>query len=141
MVSIGHSQNISKEDRIQISINKKGDTITTMSYSDSKLLLEDLLKYKKSKEMISLYEVREITYNNIIDSQKEKLSFLTIKTDNLTTINSNLEIILTNRGREIELANKQIEELNREIRRQKTKKVIGFIGAGVIVVATLLITN
>lgn len=141
MVSIGHSQNISKEDRIKISINKKGDTITTMSYSDSKLLLEDLLKYKKSKEMISLYEVREITYNNIIDSQKEKLSFLTIKTDNLTTINSNLETILSNRGREIELANKQIEELNREIRRQKTKKVIGFIGAGVIVVATLLIAN
>lgn len=141
MVSIGHSQNISKEDRIKIAINSKGDTITTMSYSDSKLLLEDILKYQKSKEIISLYEVKEITYNNIIDSQREKLSFLEIKTNNLSTINSNLESILTNRGRELELANKEIDNLNKEIKRQKTKKVLGFIGAGVIAVTAILLAN
>lgn len=140
MVSIGHSQNTSKEDRVKISINKKGDTITTISYQDTKLILKDLLDYKKTKKILSLYEVKEVTYNNIIEAQNKKIINLNFKNNNLNKANQNFKSILYNKELESKLLNDNIKKLNKEIRKQKTKKVIGFIGAGILVV-TIIITK
>lgn len=141
MVSIGHSQTISKQDRIKIHIDIKGDTITTMSYADSKLLLEDVLKYRYTDSLLGVYKEREITYNNLITSQKNKINLLVNKNLNLHNTNVNLESMMTNRNRELEIVHEVIEKQEREIKRQKTKKVLGFIGAGALAITAILIAN
>ena len=141
MVSIGHSQNISKQDRIKIHIDVKGDTITTMSYADSRILLKDVLRYRYTDSLLTLYKEREFTYKDIIGTQKNKISLLTTKNNNLLTMNTNLESMMTNRDRELEIANEVIEKQEKEIKRQKTKKVLGFIGAGALAITAILIAN
>lgn len=141
MVSIGHSQITSKQDRIKIFIDVKGDTITSMSYRDSKILLEDVLKFRFADSLNIEYAKREIVFNDIIGSQKNVISLLTTKNNNLTEINTNLESILLNRDEELAITHKVIKEQEKEIKRQKTKKVLGFIGAGALAIATILIAN
>ena len=141
MVSIGHSQITSKQDRIKIHINTKGDTLTTMSYADSKILLEDVLRYRYTDSLLKQYVKREFTFKDIIDSQKSSISLLKTKNDNLKHVNSNLESMMSIRNRELEIANTIIDEQKKEIKRQKTKKVLGFIGAGTLALITILITN
>lgn len=139
MVSIGHSQNTSKEDRVKIYVDVNGDTITTMSYRDSKILLEDVLKYKYSDSLVTQYKKNEFIYNGIIIDQNNKIGLLEEKYNNLFNINTNQNLMLLNKDKQLEIALKAIEEREKEIKRQKTKKIIGFIGAGAVVVGTLLI--
>lgn len=141
MVSIGNSQNISKEERIKIHIDAKGDTLTTMYYADSKILLEDVLQKKYSDSLVEVYKERDIIHISVNRLQKKTIANLINKNIKLEDIIVNLEGIMINRDRELEIANEVIDEQKKEIKRQKTKKVLGFIGAGVLTITAILISN
>lgn len=136
-----HSQNILKKDRVKIHIDKYGDTLTTMSLSDAKKLYKFSLLYDYNLKLNKKYKERNLLLESIIKDCEMTIDVLIEKNNNLNYINKNVMTIIKNKDEEIRVYNEIIKEKNKEIKRQKTKKVLGFVGSAVLIIGIVVVSG
>jgi len=141
MSSMMHSQNILKKDRVKIHIDKYGDTLTTMSLSDAKKLYKFSLLYDYNLKLNKKYKERNLLLESIIKDCEMTIDVLIEKNNNLNYINKNVMTIIKNKDEEIRVYNEIIKEKNKEIKRQKTKKVLGFVGSAVLIIGIVVVSG
>ena len=141
MVFQSHSQNISikEPNRVTTFVNEYGDTMVSMSLSDAKILLEDVLKYEYADSLLIQYKVKDSLQLNTITMQKEVLMNLSNEKFNLEQINDNLQQVIVNKDKELDLKDEIIKDQKKEIRKQKSLKILGFTGSVVLPILTLIL--
>ena len=135
----GNSQTISTKDRVQVFVNEQGDTLVQMNYEDARILLEDVLHYEYADSLLTVYKERDNLNTKTITLQKEVLMKMGQEKENLQQIVDNFEDIVTNKDSELELNKNIIKQQKKEIRRQKTLKIIGFAGSVILPIITILL--
>lgn len=135
-----HSQttSIGQKNRVTTTIDSNGDTLVTMSYEDARILLRDVLYYEYTDSLLTEYKKRDSLNSDIITMEKSVISKLTQENINLEQIISNLEQVIINKDIEISLKDEIIKKQKKEIRKQKILKVIGFSGAVILPIVTLI---
>ena len=134
------SQNISiKPQRVKTVVNSVGDTLIEMSLADAKIILADIIDKQIADSMLLVYEFRDSISQNTIQIQLKQIKILKEKVVNCETIITNLNEMLSNKDKEIDLLNETIKKQKREIRKQKILKIIGFTSAVVLPVVTLVV--
>jgi len=132
------SQSISiKPQRVKTVVNSVGDTLIEMSLADAKIILADLIDKQIADSMLLVYEFRDSISQNTIKIQLKQIKILKEKVVNCEIIISNLNEMLSNKDKEIDLLNETIKKQKKEIRKQKILKIIGFTTAVVVPVVTL----
>jgi len=135
-----NSQSISiKPQRVKTVVNSVGDTLIEMSLADAKIILADIIDKQVADSMLSVYEFRDSISKNTIQIQLKQINILKEKVVNCETIIANLNEMLSNKDKEIDLLNETIKKQKREIRKQKILKIIGFTSAVVLPVVTLVV--
>ncbi len=137
------SQNISiREDKtknkVKTIVNEKGDTLVQLPYKDAKLILIDLLECRYNDSLLITYIIRDSLKNDAINIQKDIIVKLENKNDNLEVIIDNLTKVIENKDAVIGFKAKIIEDQKKEIRKQKTYKIIGITGAIVLPILVLI---
>ena len=137
----GNCQSISTEEpnRIITYITERGDTMVSMSIEDAKILLEDVLSYEYSDSLLTVYKERDSLNTKTISLQKEVLMKMGQEKLNLEQMNKNLVEVVKNKDKEILLKNGIIEEQKKEIKKQKTFKILGLSGSVILPVITVLL--
>ena len=137
----GNCQSISTEEpnRITTYITERGDTMVSMSIEDAKILLEDVLSYEYSDSLLTVYKERDSLNTKTISLQKEVLMKMGQEKLNLEEMNKNLEEVIKNKDQELILKDDIIKQQKREIRKQKTLKILGFAGSVILPVITVLL--
>jgi len=98
-----------------------------MSLSDAKFILEELLEKEINDSIINVYVVRDSLNNNIVTLKDKKIEVLNEKFNNQNSIINNLNSIVKNKNSELDIMKQTIKEQEKEIKKQKTLKKIGFI--------------
>lgn len=136
------SQTISIGDkRVKTFITQKGDTLVIMSHHDARVLLEDVLHYEYSDSLLEVYKGRDSLNSNAIIMQKEVIMKLSTSNDNFNLIIKNLNNIIANKDDEIILKDETILIQKKEIRKQKFYKSVAVVGAIVLPILLLFLTN
>lgn len=137
-----HSQTIlKKEPRVKTGINSNGDTTIEMNLADAKIILNDLFDKQISDSLISVYVQRDSLNTSNIILLKKELQLCKVKNSNLEVMLSNYEQIVTNKSDEIELLNKTIKQQKKEIFKQKSLKIAGFITSVIIPITIIILTK
>ena len=131
------SQTISRGEVREI-INTKGDTLILMHLDDARIILSDLLEYEIADSLLLAYKEKDSLCQEIIEMQKDIFIKLSIKSDNQQSIIENFEDMLSNNKKEIELKDNVIKTQEKEIRKQKRLKIVGFIGSILLPIITLI---
>ena len=124
---------------IESVVNKDGDTLVIMSLSDAKLILSDLLEYEITDSLLNVYVERDSLNSEKIILKDNIIEKLELQNKNKDEIIKNLNTIVSNKIKEIEFKNLTIEDQKKEIKKQKNLKRVGFIGAVVLPIITLII--
>lgn len=133
-----HSQNIlKKEPRVQTVINQKGDTLIQFKLSDAKLILAEVLDKEIVDSLVNVYMLRDAINKTTIELQVKEIKALQQKGFNYNQQVNNLEKIVGNKDEELEKLNELIKIQKKEIRKQKTYKILGFTAAVVLPILTL----
>jgi hypothetical protein len=134
------SQTISiKPQRVKTVVNSVGDTLIEMSLADAKIILADIIDKQVADSMLLVYEFKDSISKSTIQVQLKQINILKEKVVNCETIIANLNEMLANKDKEIDLLNETIKKQKREIRKQKILKIIGFTSAVVLPVITLVV--
>lgn len=134
------SQITLKKGEVKTFVNERGDTLIAMRIDDAKLILTDVLNYQIADSIIKQYEFKDIENNKVILLQKEAIVKLTEKSENQSKQIELLNQIIGNKDTEVTLLNNIITDQKREIRKQKTLKIIGFSGSVILpILAALLL--
>ena len=120
-------------------VNKDGDTLVIMSLSDAKLILSDLLEYEITDSLLNVYVERDSLNSEKIILKDTIIEKLELQNKNKDEIIKNLNTIVSNKIKEIGYKDLTIEEQKKEIKKQKNLKRVGFIGAVVLPILTLII--
>ena len=130
-----HSQNISiRKTRVETLVNKEGDTLVQFKIKDARVILGDLLDKEIVDSLLVVYEEKDKLNEELISIKLEEIRLLQQKDLNNEQRIANLNKIIANKDDDLKKANK-------EIRKQKTLKVLSFIGMIVLTTLTILITN
>lgn len=140
MISPLHSQTISKGEIKEI-VNSNGDTLVIMNLEDAREILSDLLDYEIVDSLLLSYKKNDSIQENLIILQKITIKKLQEKNYNQHLIITNLDSLVRNKNREIEINTEVIKTQKKEIKRQKFLKVVGFIGSILLPIITLIATN
>ena len=124
---------------IESVVNKNGDTLVIMSLSDAKLILSDLLEYEITDSLLNVYIERDSLNSEKIILKDKIIEKLELQNKNKDEIIKNLNIIISNKTKEIEYNNLIINNQKKEIKKQKNLKRVGFVGAVVLPILTLII--
>lgn len=131
------SQTISRGEVKEI-INNNGDTLILMNLEDARIVLSDLLEYEIVDSLLTVYKEKDSLNTNTISLQKDVIVKLTQKSENQQSIIDNFEQILHNKDAELDIKDQVIETQKKEIRKQRRLKIVGFIGAIVLPIITLI---
>lgn len=132
------SQTISRGEVKEI-INSDGDTLILMNLEDARIVLSDLLEYEIVDSLLTVYKDKDSLNTNTISLQKDVIVKLTQKSENQQSIIDNFEQILHNKDIELNLKNQVIKAQEKEIKKQKRLKIVGFIGSILLPIVTLII--
>ncbi len=132
-----HSQTISRGE-IQEIVNSNGDTLVIMHLEDARIILNDLLEYEIVDSLLTVYKEKDSLNTNAISLQKDVIFKLVEKSDNQQTQIDNFQSILDHKNEEIALKEDTINQQKKEIRKQKFFKLVGFTGAIILPILTLL---
>ena len=110
-----------------------------MSLTDAKIILADIIDKQVADSMLLVYEFKDSISKSTIQVQLKQINILKEKVVNCETIIANLNEMLANKDKEIDLLNETIKKQKREIRKQKILKIIGFTSAVVLPVITLVV--
>jgi hypothetical protein len=140
MISPLHSQTISKGEIKEI-VNSNGDTLVIMNLEDAREILSDLLDYEIVDSLLLSYKKNDSIQEDLIILQKITIKKLQKKNYNQHLIITNLDSLVSNKNREIEINTEVIKIQKKEIKKQKFLKVVGFIGSILLPIITLIATN
>ena len=110
-----------------------------MSLADAKIILADVLEKEVDDSIITKLSIKDSINTNTINLQVSKIRLMTMKEINLSLINIDDKKIITNKTKEILILNDTIDKQKKEIRKQKTLKIIGFVSAIVLPITTLIL--
>lgn len=133
------SQITLKKGEVKTFVNERGDTLIAMRIDDAKLILTDVLNYQIADSIIKQYEFKDIENNKVILLQKEAIVKLTEKSENQSKQIELLNQIIGNKDTEVTLLNNIITDQKREIRKQKTLKIIGLSGSVILPILAVLL--
>ena len=137
-----HSQNISiKEPRVETLINQKGDTLIQMKLADAKIILAEILDKEIVDSLVNVYMERDAINSSTIQIQIKEIKAYQAKSLNQQEQISNLNSIIKIKDEELVVLNKVVSDQKKEIRKQKTYKVFGFIAAVILPIVVLLIAH
>ncbi len=128
-----------EKQRVQVLVNKAGDTLVQMSLLDSKTILADLLDKENCDTLVFNYDKLNTLNKKTIDLQVEKITTLETKYDNEHKISTNLETIVGNKTKEIELLNDTIKQQKTKIFKLKLFKIIGIPAVIAVPILTTLL--
>lgn len=128
---------LTEKNRVQAIVNENGDTLIQMSLDDAKIILTSLIEKDIADSILAQYIVKDSINTDIILIQSSKIYFLNDKINNLESIIENCKIILYNKDSEIVIMNEIMKKQEKEIKKQKRLKIIGFISAAVLPIVTL----
>jgi gamma-glutamyl phosphate reductase len=132
------SQTISKGE-IKTIVNPKGDTLVMMHLKDAKKILTDLLECEVTDSLLNLYVERDSLNTEKIILKDKLIEKLNLQNENYVKIVSKLETVVKNKDEIIIYKDKTIKQQEKEIRKQKILKNLGFVGCVVLPVITLII--
>jgi len=112
-----------------------------MNLEDAREILSDLLDYEIVDSLLLSYKKNDSIQENLIILQKITIKKLQEKNYNQHLIITNLDSLVRNKNREIEINTEVIKTQKKEIKRQKFLKVVGFIGSILLPIITLIATN
>jgi len=138
----GHSQNISKvnkKERVSVVKDSFGGSNIVLSYKDAKILLRDVLEKKYADSLLIVYKRKDTLNTKTITLQEDMIRKLINKNSNYVSKVDNLNVVVKNKNKEIEIINENLRLQIKETRRQKRLKVFGFISAGILPIATILL--
>ena len=124
---------------IESIVNKKGDTLIVMNLNDAKLILADLLDAEVTDSLLNVYIERDELNSEKIVLKDSIISKLKMQNENNETIIKNLNKIIENKNKEIGFKDEIIEGQKKEIKKQKTLKILGFSGAIALPILTLVL--
>jgi len=133
-----HSQTLSKNQRIKAVVTNKGDTLLQMNISDARKLLKIVLEKEVNDNLLAYYIKRDSLNQDLITIKDEKIKSLIITNYNLQLINENLNKVIANHEANAKELRDVIKKQNKEIRKQKVLKTIGFIGCVVLPLLTII---
>ena len=109
-----------------------------MSICDAKTILKAVLKSEMSDSIIYVYAKNDSIMMNVINQQTEEIKKLNIVSYSKDTINQRLDKVNKNNKSELALKDNVIADQKKEIRKQKTIKVLALIGDVALPILTLL---
>ena len=112
--------------------------MVSMYIGDAKILLEDVLHYQYTDSLLNVYKEKDSLSTNTINMQKSVLMKMGEEKMNLENMNKNLEEIIANKDEEKSFLEQIIKDQKREIRKQKTLKLLGFTGSVVLPILVLI---
>ena len=134
-----NSQITLKKGQVKTFVSDNGDTLITMRIEDAKLILIDILNYQIADSIISQYEAKDKESLKIITLQKNVIDKLYKQIANDELRIGALEAVIKNKNEEIAFKDDVIKKQKKEIRKQKTLKILGFSGAIILPVVTALL--
>jgi hypothetical protein len=102
-----------------------------MNLEDARPILMDLLDYEYVDSLLTTYIEKDSISGDVIRLQKSKIDKLQESSDNKEQQKANLQKILDNKDDEIELKDK-------EIKKQKTFKVMGMITTAIAIIIAMI---
>jgi len=129
---------LTKDDRVKV-IVIEGDTLIQFKISDAKIILVDVLEKEKLETLVKDYEISDSIKNKSIAIQQSTIKDLEEKSLKQLMVIDNQNDITTNKNEEIIILNDSIKSQKKEIRKQKTLKIIGFTAAVVFPIVVLII--
>lgn len=134
-----HSQTTSKEDRVTSSVDINGETYIHFKLSDAKLILNDVLDKVLLDSIVLVQETREEQFKEQITNGLGAIQDLKAKVSNKDEEISNLGKVVENNSVEIKLLGEENKQQNKEIKKQKLFKNIGFGLAVLLPILVLLL--
>ena len=110
-----------------------------MKMVDAKFILAEILDKEIVDSLLNVYMERDGINQNTIQLQVKIIKDYQLKSVNYVKQIENLNAMLKNKDEELAIMNKVLDDQKREIRKQKTYKVFGFIGAVVLPILVLLL--
>lgn len=132
------SQNISIKNNRVTAIVSDSDTLIQFKLSDAKIILVDVLEKEKLDSIVKYYEINDSLKDINIGLQYSMITDLQTKSLLQIKVVDNLNIIITNKDKEISLLNETIKKQKKEIRKQKVLKIMGFTAAIVAPIIVLI---
>lgn len=132
------SQNISIKNNRVTAIVSGSDTLIQFKLSDAKIILVDVLEKEKYYSMLKYCEINDSLKDINIGLQYSMITDLQTKSLLQIKVVDNLNIIITNKDKEISLLNETIKKQKKEIRKQKVLKIMGFTAAIVAPIIVLI---
>ena len=141
MVFQGNSQDTLQKspDRVFTYVNEFGDTMVSMSMNDAKILLEDVLHYRYTDSLLQAYKDKDSLNIESYVKQKKIIVKLSELTTNQKEMIKNLEEVVKNKDVESKLKDDIIDQQDKEIKKQKILKKIGFSGSVILPVLVLIL--
>lgn len=135
-----HSQTTSTEkQRVQVLVNKVGDTLVQTTLPDTKIILADLLDKENCDSLVFRYHKLSVLNKKTIDLQDKKIITLEKKYDDEHLISTNCETTVANKTKEIELLNDTIKQQNSKLIKLKLFKIIGIPAIIAVPILTTLL--
>ena len=135
-----HSQALSKNQRIKVIVTEKGDTALQMNISDARIVLELLLEKEVNDKLLVKYIERDSLNQNLVTISNQKIMELQNSNDILNVIIDNLNKKSSNDEAMIKELRNEIRKKEKEIKKQRVLKTLGFIGCVILPVLTLLLS-
>jgi hypothetical protein len=109
-----------------------------MNVKDARVILSDLLDKQYVDSILDVYEENEKIYKSIIMLQMIDIKKLEILSQNKDNQMELLMQIIDNQKNEIGYLENTINVQNKQIKKQKRLKIIGFIGIGILTFILIL---
>jgi SMC interacting uncharacterized protein involved in chromosome segregation len=109
-----------------------------MKLADAKFILAEILDKEIVDSLVNVYMERDAINMSTIQLQVKEIKAMQQKSDNQVQQIANLDKMIANKDEEVAILNNKVAEQKKEIRKQKTYKVLGFITAIILPILVLL---
>ena len=141
MMLQAQSQTLSKNQRIKTIVTEQGDTLLQMKISDAKKLLSILLEKEVNDDLLATYIKRDSLNKELVTVKDEKIKNLQTDRDVLNAIIDNLNQTITNNEGKVKQLQAKVIEQEKDLKKERFLKKVGFIGCILLPVLTILFGN
>ena len=141
MMLQAQSQTLSKNQRIKTIVTEQGDTLLQMKISDAKKLLSILLEKEVNDDLLATYIKRDSLNQELVTVKDEKIKNLQTDRDVLNAIIDNLNQTITNNEEKVKQLQAKVIEQEKDLKKERFLKKVGFIGCILLPVLTILFGN
>jgi len=129
---------LTKEQRVTVVI-VKSDTLIQFKLDDARIILTNVLEKEVLDSLVAEYHISDSLKDVRINLQDSVIKDLTQKSNTQDDIIKYTNEINLNKNKEIGILNNVIKQQKKEIRKQKTLKIIGFTAAVVLPILVLIL--